>query len=200
MALSPVTKLEAVNRMLHDLGDRPVNTLTGATRLDVVRAINSIDQTRVQLLNAGWWFNTETVDVSVDGANNYPITDDISHIEVVSGGPTTSTSTRGVMLVVRGRKLYDVNNATDQFVGAPTVTLKVHRLLEFEDLPSSVREYVYTAASIRNQSRTLGSKNVDQDLKLQAASAFGIMHEENIDAQEFDATYSNTFLDLMHNR
>lgn len=194
---APVTKIEAVNRMLHDLGDRPVNTLNDPTRLDVVRAINSIDQTSKMFQIQGWWFNTEQIRLTVDVNGFYNVPDNVAHVKKINGGPTTGVDGPPA-LVVRGRKLYDVNNATDVFIGAPHVLLKIHRLLEFEDLPQSVREYIYAAGAIRFQSRALGSDNVDQDLKLQASSAFAIIHEENISAEALDTTFSPSFITLMH--
>ena len=64
----PLTKLDAINQMLHDLGERPVNSLAGSTRLDVNRAIASLDSVLRRLLNRGWWFNSESIRLTVDGA------------------------------------------------------------------------------------------------------------------------------------
>ena len=97
-------------------------------------------------------------------------------------------------------RLYDTVNATDTFAGGTTIKLKVHRLLEFEEMPSSAREYCYAAASIRFQSRSLGSNAVDQDLKEQARTALALLNEEDIDAQNLDATFSDHFITMMHNR
>lgn len=194
---APVTKLEAVNRMLHDLGDRPVNSLADPTRLDVVRAINSIDQTSKMLQIQGWWFNTEKIRITVDGSGFYNIPVDITHVKQLQGGPRSGTEGTPA-LIVRGSKLYDVTNATNVFAGGASILLKVHRLLVFEDLPASVREYVYASGAIRFQSRALGSGNVDSDLKLQAEAAFAIIHEEQISAEALDTTFSPSFRTLMH--
>lgn len=194
---APVTKLEAVNRMLHDLGDRPVNTLNDPTRLDVVRAINSLDQTSKMFQIQGWWFNTEQIRLTVDGDGFYNIPDDVAHVKSIKGGPTQGPD-GPPRLVARGRKLYDVNNSTDVFLNAAFVVLKIHRLLVYEDLPQSVREYLYAAGAIRFQSRALGSDNVDQDLKLMASAAFAIVHEEQLSWEMTDTTFSPSFLTLMH--
>lgn len=194
---APVTRIEAVNRMLHDLGDRPINTLNDPTRLDVVRAINSLDQTSKMLQVQGWWFNTEKIRITPDASGFYNLPENVSHVKHLSGGPRSGVEGTPA-LVVRGRKLYDVNNATDVFIGEPSILLKIHRLLIFEDLPESVREYVYASGAIRFQSRALGSDNVDGDLKLQAAAAFAIIHEEQISAEAIDTTFSPHFRTLMH--
>lgn len=199
-ATAPLTKLEAINAMVHDIGGRPVNTLVGSSRLDITRAVNSLEQVSRSLQQRGWWFNTERFVATVDNDGYYNISDDITHVEVVSGGPTTGPQSQTPCLVMRGRKLYDVNNGTDEFIGAPNVTLVGVRLLGYEDLPSTAREYVYTAASVRYQSRSIGSSAVDADLREQARVALSILHEEEIDALNVDGTTSRAFLQMMYNR
>ena len=194
----PTTKLEAVNAMLHDIGDRPVSSITNSTRLDVVRAINSLEQVSRQMQLMGWWFGRETVTVAIDGNNRFTIPDSYANVEVVKDDPSGATYTPH--LVVRGRVLYDRENATDEFPLASPVTLRVTRLLEYEDLPQTAREYVYAAASVRNQSRSIGSNAVDGDLRAQAASAYASLQSEDFDNENYDQTYSPSFVTMMHNR
>jgi len=186
--------------MLHDLGERPVSTLSGTTRLDVTRAIDSLEHVSRALQSLGWYFNTEIVRLTVDGSGFYNIPDDWVHIEVLSGGPTTGPLNETPKLFVRSRKLYDVNNTTNVFTGAAAVKLCVVRLLEYEEMPATAREYVYASASIRNQSRTIGSSAVDGDLREQARVSLATLKEEDIDAENLDGTYSPHFVQLMHNR
>jgi hypothetical protein len=197
---APLTKLEAINAMLHDLGERPVNSLAGTSRLDVTRAIDSLEHVSRALQTMGWWFNQEIVQLTVDGSGNYNIPDDWTHVEVLSGGPTSGDLDEIPKLTVRGRVLFDVNNSTDVFTGADTLKLKIHRLLEYTDLPTNVREYVYASASIRNQSRTIGSASVDADLREQARVSLAAMKEEDIDFENLDQTLAPHAVRLMHNR
>ena len=195
----PLSKLDAVNAMLFDIGERPVNTLGTSARLDVVRSESTLDQITRRTLLEDWWFNTETITLTVDGSGYYNLSQDIGRAKFISGGPTTGTRGRPTF-VVRGSKLYDTLNATDVFIDAPVVTLEIHRLLDFADLPQSVREYVYATASLRNESRGFGSPTVAAELREQAASAFALMNEEDCDAREINQTWSPHFLQLMHNR
>ena len=199
-AIVPLSRLEAVNEMLFDIGERPVNSLSGSTRLDVTRAIATLDRVQRNVLTRGWWFNTELIELTVDGSGYYNLPTNVVHAEVYDGGPTQGPQDRTPFLVVRDSKLYDTENQTDVFIGAAEVTLRIVRLLEYEVLPSSVRDYVYAAASIRNQSRAFGSKQVDAELRDQAASALATMHEENLDALDLDQTTSDHFITLMWNR
>tara|TARA_R100001198_G_scaffold85510_1_gene59794 strand:+ start:5364 stop:5969 length:606 start_codon:yes stop_codon:yes gene_type:complete len=196
----PLTKLDAVNLILADIGDRPVNTLATTNRLDVTRAVDTLDSVVRQLCTLGWWFCEEAVDVVVDNSGHYNIPNDWTKVSYTSGGPTTGV--RGApQYTVRGRRLYDVVNATDTFdATSPTINLSISRLLEFEDLPQAAREYAYATASVTMQSRTLGSRQVDGDLRLRAAQALVTLKTEEVDVSVEDTTYSPRFIELMHRR
>ena len=198
-ATIPMSKLDAVNLILADLGDRPVNSLVDANRLDVTLAIQAIDASTRGILSLGWWFNEETIELTVDSAGRYNLPDDWTAIKYLSGGPTSGE--HGVPnFVARGRRLYDTTNNTDIFLLAPAVTLHFARLLEFEDMPMTAREYVYAVAAVRNQTRALGSAAVDPDLRQQTANALALLRNEEVENSVEDLTYSPRFIGLMHNR
>ena len=194
----PMTELEAVNAILGDIGERPVNSLVGvSSRLDVTRAQSSLNQVSRAVQQRGWWFNRERIELTVDGSGYYNIPANCVRVEVESGGPTTGQYSKTPYLVVRGSKLYDTANQTDVFTGADTVVLIIHRLLDYEDLPSIVREYIYATASVRNQSRALGSQHVSAELRDQAQVAMGLMQLEDVDSQNIDLTTGPRFFRIM---
>ena len=197
---APMSKLEAVNEMLSDIGERPVNVLAGSTRLDVQRAESTLDRVSRSIQGRGWWFNTDLITVTVDGSGYYTIPANYTHVEVLDGGPVQASPAEPPFLVIRSGRLYDANNATDVFTGEPEVDLRGHRLLPYESLPSSAREYIYTVATIRFQSRAFGSQAVDQELRAQAAIALAALNEEALDIQNLDSSFSQHFVNLMHNR
>jgi hypothetical protein len=187
--------------MLHDINERPVNTLEDPARLDVVRAIDSLETASRMTQSTGWWFNTEFVTIALDSENHYVLPEELVHAEVLSGGPVATADQNPVRLVQRGTRLYDRANAVDEFVStSEPVILKCVRLIDFADLPANVREYIYCVASIRFQSRTLGSTSVDADLRDQARVALTNMQEEDIDFEDLDQTLTPHFFNLMHNR
>lgn len=197
----PPTELDAVNSMLHDIGERPVNTLVGQSRLDVLRAIDSLETANRMTQSTGWWFNTETIEVGLDVNAQYTLDETIVHAEVTDGGPEEPTDGYPVRLVQRGTKLYDRANERDTFpTTSEDVTLKCVRLLDYADLPATAREYVYCVASIRFQSRTLGSSAVDADLREQARVALTNLQEEDIDFEDLNQTTTPHFFKLMYNR
>ena len=194
------TKLEAVNAMLFDIGERTVSTLTSPTRQDVIRAIDTLDYVLRETLTSGWWFNRETAKLNIDGSNQYVPPTTAVNIEVISGGPTSGTV--GVpKLVFRDGVLYDVVNGTDTFTNGPELTIRFHRLLDYEVIPQTARRYVFAVASIRFQSRTLGSRHVDQDLRVQAAGSLAALQQQDVDNEEINTTsYAYPYVNLMHNR
>jgi len=195
----PLTKLEAVNGILRDMGDRQVSSLTNQTRIDVIHAIASVEDITNELCETGYWFNTEIVEIALDGSDQYVIPADYSHVEVHSGGPT-SGSQGPPFLVVRGRVLYDTVNSRDTFAGSGSVKLKIHRLLSFEQMPATARQYVRSTASVITQSQQIGSTSVDRDLRERASRALAALNEEHLDANNIDQTYSPHFIDIMHRR
>ena len=198
-ANAPMSKLDAVNLMLADLGDRPVNNLNDVNRLDVNLAVQALEATARAILALGWWWNTEETEVVADNNGHYNLPADWTSVKFLSGGPTSGE--RGVpSFVARGRRLFDVTNSTENFPGGPEVTVRFARLLEFEQLPASAREYVYATASVRNQVRALGSAQVDPDLRQQAAFALALLRNEEVENSVEDLTLSPRFIDLMHRR
>ena len=59
MALAKTTKLEAINTMLSNVGEAPVNSLTGSLTNDVQLAQNILDEISREVQSAGWHFNTD---------------------------------------------------------------------------------------------------------------------------------------------
>ena len=198
-AVTPLTTLDAVNLMLADLGDRPVNNLLDTNRLDVNLAVQALESTTRAILAFGWWFNEENATITPDSNGNYNLPDDWSAIKYVSGGPGNGTIDFP-RLIARGRRLYDVANGTDVFIGEPAVTVSFARLLTFDELPMTAREYIYATASIRNQTRALGSASVDPDLRQQAGAALASLRNEEVENSVEDLTMSPRFVDLMHRR
>ena len=198
-ATIPLTSLDAVNLMLADLGDRPVNSLSDTNRLDVNYAVQALESTTRAILAFGWWFNEEQATLSPDASGYYNLPQDWSAIKYVSGGPGNGTIDFP-RLVARGRRLFDVANSNDVFIGEPAVTLSFARLLAFDDLPMTAREYIYATASIRNQTRALGSASVDPDLRQQAGAALASLRNEEVENSVEDLTMSPRFVELMHRR
>lgn len=199
-ATAPMTKLEAVNEMLYDIGERPVSSLTSPSRLDVVRAVATLERVSKSVQSNGWWFNREELTLTPNGSGEYPIASDIIRVDRKDQGvemrnPTGANRT----YVVRGSVLYDtINQQSTGFTG--DLTVLAVRLVDFEDLPATARDYIYAEASRLNLLRAIGATDLGRQLAEQAATALANLRSEDIDAEDYRSTQSMRHINLIHNR
>lgn len=200
---APFTELEAVNEMLRDVGARTVTSLSGTLRRDVQMALDTLRRTTRTVCQRGHWFNTARKRLAPNGSDRYEIDPTWVHVEVEADAPTSPKQySEPIHLVVTGngsggRVLYDRANNNDTFVGGPTIQLVVHLLVDYVDLPNSARELVYTLASIRFQSRELGSRAVSAELREQAEAARALLTQEDVDNENINLTTSPRFVTMM---
>lgn len=194
--LAPTTRLEAVNQMLEDIGERPVNQISGTTRLDVARALRTLDRTNRAFQTRGWWFNEEATDLSPtvpDGEYNVPsnaVKIDVRHND--TGVSVTD------LFVRRGTKLYNLTQR--KYTGHTTVLpVEMVVLLGFEELPETARHFVFARASVTYQSQTVGSPVLKQWTEEQAGEAWKEVVREEAEWYDYNAQTSPRFSRLMLN-
>lgn len=147
--MAGMTKLQAVNLMLSNIGESPVSTLTGAEGdVFVATAITILDETTRAVLNDRWEFNFDTdYLLSPDGSGNILITDDMLAVD-------TSARSSAVDVAVRAGKLY---NKTDQtFVFTDALYCDVTWEFAFADCPQYIRQYMAVRAARVFARRMLG--------------------------------------------
>lgn len=155
--LSPMTDLQAVNRMLKSIGQAPVNTLEVSGIGDVNKAKQELDEVTRDVQTVGWSWNTDY---------SYQLTPDASGIITVPLGaldvdPTDSTSNVVVRRHPSGvQALWDVDNQT--FTFADPVLVDIIWGFPFNELPSPARTYIATAAARRFQAQTVSSPILDR--------------------------------------
>jgi hypothetical protein len=205
MALSAYTKLEAVNSMLLDMGERPVSTIIDPDRLDVTIAVTTLDETLRQEQLRGWWFNTELFELTPNGSGEYIIPTGIVRVDTrraVDGGLTPEIANpigNASNFVVRNGKLYDTVTRTDSGFTATLQLVGVY-LLEFEELPETVKRAVTGLASIDYQLRSVGSLEADKALRGKAQFLRMEMTREDQEHQDYNLQASPRFVTLMLNR
>jgi hypothetical protein len=205
MALTAYTKLQAVNSMLLDMGERPVSTIVDPDRLDVTIAVTTLDETLRQEQLRGWWFNTELFEVTPDGSGIYQIPTGIVRVDLrrsVDGGLSPEIANpigNASNFVVRDGTLYDTVTRTNAGFTAPLQLVGVY-LLEFEDLPETVKRTVTGLASIDYQLRSVGSMEADKALRGKAQFLRMEMTREDQEHQDYNLQASPRFLTLMLNR
>ena len=143
------SELEAVNAMLRAIGESAVSTLENVTTVDVTTAKNILSDVNREVQQKGWHFNTEwDVTLTLDSDNRLPVGNNVMSVY----SPTK-------LLTMRGRSgsmfVYDLDNNT--FTWSSSITdAVVIKLLDFENLPQTARQYITAKASRIFQSEVVG--------------------------------------------
>ena len=83
MALALTTKLEAINTLLSNVGEAPVNSLSGSLTSDVRLAQNILDEVSRDVQSAGWHFNTEKeVPLAPNSENQVELSDGVARVDL----------------------------------------------------------------------------------------------------------------------
>lgn len=176
-----MTKLEAVNTMLRLLGERKVNTLTDPTRLDVIGAIDALDEMTKRVQIESWWFN-ERLNQDLTPVNGiYNIPDVWLKVDVIF----RSTSRQ---LVYRDKKLFNLK--TGAFDGH-TETIKVDFTEEipFDQLPQSARSAIATSAAVLFTTERIGSREMLREIRENALQAWSELQAEEMQASDTNLSH-----------
>lgn len=164
-----MTKLEAVNVLLRKLNNRPVNSLDTA-HPRVPSALAALERHSKKLQAKHWWFNVE----------HPTLTPQVGTLRITLPGDTLSVDSvdRRPRVAARGRFLYNLDDSTFEFF-AP-LTVRLHRVLDFELLPPTVAEAVLTAAALEWIGDNDGDEMKVRLASTEAADAYATMHAEHI--------------------
>ncbi len=150
----PMTKLDAVNQMLHSIGQSPVNTLSGTLPKDITQAVDALDHVVREVCSSGWSFNSrklvELTPVSgkIDLPSNAAFMDPSYGDNFVVQWDTAGTP---------GLRLFNADDNTfDQFTDI--VKCDVIYMYEYEQVPQHARAYMYTKAARKFQAGLVGSR------------------------------------------
>lgn len=147
LPLVPSTELDAVNALLHLIGEQPVDSLTTSGDPQVDLAQNFLHSVSRTIQARGMHCNTEeNVKLSPDAQGHITIPTDTLKIDATD---------KGKDLVMRGSLLYDRYNHT--YIFKEPVEVDLVTFLPFESLPQVVRDYITIKAARMFQVRTLGS-------------------------------------------
>jgi hypothetical protein len=186
------TELTAVNLMLSSLGERPVSNLANAQRLDVQRAIATLNEVNVLVQTRGWWFNAETKVVLTPNADGeYIVAADVTKIDAYL--------TYITQYVQRGRRLF--NTDTQLFTGNEgDLLVNQTRLLPFDDCPETFKMYVARRAGTIYQQRSLGSPTLFEFTNRAADEAFAVLQQEETDQEDINLTFAPGIFDAVYRR
>lgn len=155
--LDPTTELGAVNRMLHSIGQSPVNTLEVSGIPDVNNAVEFLRNFLLDVEAAGWSWNTD---------RNYNLNPDpTGYVAIPTGALEVEPEDRTAKYVVRRNpvtgnlSLYDSEKQT--FKLSKKVPVKIIWAFPFEDIPQAARTYVSIAAARKFQAQEVSSPSLD---------------------------------------
>lgn len=184
---TPTTELEAVNAMLHSIGESPVVTIdddTDPLPVDVDIAVRVLRSVNREVQVRGWTFNVEEeYPLTRDGSNYIPIPANALHVD-----PDGSYALRDG--IVRGARLYDKENHT--FVWDTNITATIKFLLPFEELPEAARNYIAVRAGRKFQAGVVGSQILAAFTQEDEISALALLKHEECDAGDFNVNTGNT--------
>lgn len=146
------TELEAVNLMLSQIDEAPVNSLSTSSA-DVALAKQILDETVRNVLGEGWRFNT---------SYQFKLVPDIDGKITVNGVLDIEFCQRSNSIpALRGTKLFDAYTNSDVFTDAVTAE-RIVWLLTWNDLPQPARQYIAIVAARVFQRRLQTSVTVDK--------------------------------------
>lgn len=151
--LQATTELEAVNIMLSNLGESPVNSLDDQDVVDAGTARNILHSINREVQSRGWWFNTD-IDRKFLPSTSGEVTLPPNTLRVDTSGEDIKKKN----LVHRGRRLYDRVNHTYKILEPVTLTLVIG--LDFIEIPETARRYVTIKAARVFQERMLGAPSI----------------------------------------
>ncbi|MAH48076.1 hypothetical protein CMI37_19795 [Candidatus Pacearchaeota archaeon] len=154
MIQARITELQALNRILAQAGEQPVNGLTNIPRnasraLDTLREVTEVMQSDSDF----WKVNTEIEkELHPDAVTG--------KIQVAQNVVSVSTRFATHEVTLRGDFLYDIRNATDIFTEPVEVKLKF--MLEWDELPVQHRTYFQRVAARLYQQRWIANEKKHQ--------------------------------------
>lgn len=147
--LDVTTELDAVNICLAAVGEAPVVSLDGQFT-DAELARTKIRERMRSVQSTGWVFNTEL---------SYSLAPDNDGHILLPANLVRFVYAADPNIVVRGDRLYDRTNHTDEFTDA-IIADKIVLLLPFDVMPEPMRQFVAIAAARRFQDDFQGSDNL----------------------------------------
>jgi len=150
--MTSTTELEAVNVMLSNIGESPVNTLDDDNVVDAGIAKTILRNVSREVQSEGWFFNTDYNRPFLPNADN--------RIQLPQNILKVDPSDVSTRYVQRGRFMYDRENHTYDILEA--VELNVVIGASFEDLPETAKRYISLRSARIFQERMLGTPTISQ--------------------------------------
>lgn len=175
--LQATTELEAVNVMLSNIGESPVNSLNDQDVVDAGVAHTILLSMNREVQSSGWWFNTDFNRKFLPNTEN-KIALPVNILRVDTSGRDRLSKN----LVQRGKYLYDPDNHT--FNISTPVILTVVVGLSFEDIPETARRFITLRASRVFQERIVGAPSISHFNEKDEANARAALIAEDVSSRD----------------
>jgi len=175
--------LQAVNRILGELGEHPVTSIENKNP-SVSVILKSIEDANAELQVNGWWFNNYSTELYRGQDGTIQLPDGLIDWEWISH-PSEA----------RGSKLINTENMSEDWslVGVKSVKGKVTLLIEFEDLPHSFAELVTARAGVMAYTNDAGMDEVVQLFMQREAQATSTVMSHHLRHRKYSTAKSGMF-------
>lgn len=182
ISTTPVTELEAVNILLAAIGESAVSSLENATTVEVTQAKNLLSNVNREVQQKGWHFNTEwDVTLTKKSDGTIPVGSSILSV-YVENQLTTLRGISGVMHV------YDLDNNTFTWTKSLTNAVTI-TLLDFQDTPQAVRQYVTTKAARIFQEEIIGQVSAETVNRQEETEAYADLLDDEAERAGYNVGY-----------
>ena len=152
--ITPKTELKAVNLILRNMGETPVNSLSGTLPIEASQAYDTLIEVSEDVQSRGWFFNREYFRLSPDGDGFIRLP--TNTLEVTASGTSRATPVSN-----RDGRLYNMTPFGSTFTFEGTMELEIIFGLSFENLPANARRYIALRAARVHQGRELAVEFLD---------------------------------------
>tara|TARA_R100000808_G_scaffold6975_5_gene20489 strand:+ start:7796 stop:8386 length:591 start_codon:yes stop_codon:yes gene_type:complete len=184
------TRLEAINTMLRNIGERQVATLVDSTRGDVAAAVSELNAISRAVQGEGWHWNYEKQELSPGTDKKISVPSNALYAGVVGQAGYRDE------VVLRGDYFYNKTDNTYLF----TDDIEVEMVLQvsFEELPEEARQYIMIRAA-----RVLAQNRVGDQTIIQFSAADEQMARVQLETREMESGDYHVFqeynLSRLHN-
>ena len=184
--MSYTSELEAINTMLSAVGSSPINSLASPLGAEVAIAQNIITETRREVMQRGWVFNTDRkLEMSVDS-----VTSEVAVGENILRIDGSEGYNGNLDLVQRSGKLYD-RTAHTHTISESKVTVDGTYLLAWEDCPEVARRFMMIRAARVFADRVVGYGQQHRFTQLDEYQALADLREAEGDTGDFSMLTGN---------
>mgnify|MGYP003118537223 CR=1 FL=1 len=177
-----LTELEAVTILLRAIGESSVSSIIVATTVEVTLAKNILSDVNKEVQQKGWHFNTEwDVTVSRNASNQLPLGSNILSLH----SPTNITTIRGLS---GSMYVYDLENNTFTWTKSITDAVVI-KLLDFENLPQTARQYIVAKASRIFQEEVIGQVSAETVNRLEEQEAYADLLDDEGERSGFNVGF-----------